>query len=237
MIDALTEEEKHILNRGLQAAMATFFVDGIEDFIWEAIFCYAKGLEIVDPLSETRKKLLFDIVDNKNNIGWSAKTTTTTSFVSGQEVEVVIQRADIFGKNSLLSKDSPPAVLGKTLLEHWYEKVNNDAAAQQVTDKRVCILLKSKKYTQYAYIEESLEEFDTNTIEWEWTNANKKGLQGRHNGRLKFRWYPSGGQLFERFVLPEDLEVINIKPERLPADVVMNFLINTLESLEFSEQN
>jgi len=36
-----------LLRKGLQAAMATFFVDGIEDFIWEAIFAYVKGRDKV----------------------------------------------------------------------------------------------------------------------------------------------------------------------------------------------
>lgn len=239
MIFRLSEKENLLLKKGLQAAMATFFVDGVEDFIWEAIFSYAKGLKVTDPLSETRAKLLFDVVDSANNIGWSAKTGLTTSFSAGHEVEVVIQRADILGKNSTLSKNTPPPVLGKTILEHWYSKVKNDAITQGVSDKRVCILLKSKQYTQYAYIEESLEEYEPSEIEWAWTNSDKKGLQGKRkkDGKLKFRWYPSGGQLFERFTLPADLEVIHITPQRLPVNVVMDFLIKTLESPEFSEQN
>lgn len=239
MIYKLTEQENILLKKGLQAAMATFFVDGVEDFIWEAIFSYVKGLRVTDPLSETRAKLLFDVVDYAQKIGWSAKTGLTTSFSAGHEVEVVIQRADVLGKNSEFSKNTPPQILGNAILEHWYSKVKADAATQGVSDKRVCILLKSKKYTEYAYIEESLEEYDPADIEWAWTNTEKKGLQGKRkkDGKLKFRWYPSGGQLFERFTLPDNLEVIHITPKRLPVDVVMDFLIKTLESPEFSGQN
>ena len=141
MIYRLNSRESSLLRKGLQAAMATFFVDGIEDFIWEAIFAYVKGLKVVDPLSETRAKLLFDVVDSKKRIGWSAKTGLTTSFGSGHEVELVIQRADIFGKNSKLSRKSPPASLGRAIMEHWYSKVHQDAIKQGVDDKRVCILL------------------------------------------------------------------------------------------------
>jgi len=62
------------------------------------------GIKLVDPLNEIRAKLLFDVVDAKRRIGWSAKTGLTTSFEGGHEVELVIQRADIFGKNIKFSK-------------------------------------------------------------------------------------------------------------------------------------
>jgi len=47
MIYRLNSRENSLLRKGLQAAMATFFVDGIEDFIWEAIFAYVKGRDKV----------------------------------------------------------------------------------------------------------------------------------------------------------------------------------------------
>jgi len=193
MIYRLNSKESKLLQKGLQAAMATFFVDGIEDFIWEAIFAYVKSLKLVDPLSETRAKLLFDVVDARKQIGWSAKTGLTTSFESGHEVELVIQRADIFGKNNKFSKKSNPNSIGKAVIGHWYNKVYQDAIAQGVEEKRVCILLKSKDNDRFAYIEESLEEYSPDEIEWTWTNKEKKGLQGRRkaDGKLKFRWYPS----------------------------------------------
>lgn len=232
----LSTKENKLLGKGLQAAMATFFVDGIEDFIWEAIFSYVKNLKMVDPLNEIRAKLLFDVVDFKNHIGWSAKTGLTSSFEGGREVELVIQRADIFGKNSKFSKKSSPNSIGKAVMEHWYNKVHNDAITQGVIDKRVCILLKSKRNDSFAYIEESLEEYLPDEIVWNWTNKNKKGLQGRRktDGKLKFRWYPSGAQLFERFVIPDGVDVIKVAPKRLPVKAVMDFLIANLESLESS---
>jgi len=239
MIYKLTAQQNLLLKKGLQAAMATFFVDGVEDFVWEAIFSYAKGIKITDLLNQKRAKLLFDVVDTKNKIGWSAKTVLTTSFSSGHEVELVIQRADILGKNSSLSKNTSPEILGKTILEHWNRKIENDSVAQNVNDKRVCILLKARDYAQYAYMEESLEQYKVNQIDWTWTDDNKKGLQGRRkkDNKVVFRWYASGGQLFERFVLPENLEVIKINPKVLPADDVVNFLNTAVESLESLEQN
>jgi len=235
----MTAQQNLLLKRGLQAAMATFFVDGVEAFGWEAIFYYAKGIKIADLLNEKRAKLLFDVVDTKNKIGWSAKTVLTTSFSGGHEVELVIQRADILGKNNNLSKDTSPEILGKTILEHWNRKIESDSVTQNVNDKRVCILLKARDYAQYAYIEESLEEYKVSQIEWTWTDDNKKGLQGRRKSDKKviFRWYASGGQLFERFILPENLEVIKIIPNVLPADDVVDFLNKAVESLESLGRN
>lgn len=234
----LNAKENKLLEKGLQAAMSTFFVDGIEDFIWEAIFAYVKGLKMVDPLNEIRAKLLFDVVDSRNRIGWSAKTGLTTSFEGGREVELVIQRADIFSKHNKYSKKSSPNSIGKAVIEHWYNKVHNDAVKQGVTDKRMCILLKSKGNDRFACIEEDLEECLPDEIIWNWTNKNKKGLQGRRktDGKLKFRWYPSGAQLFERFVIPDGVDVIKIVPRRLPVKTVMDFLIANLDSLESSEK-
>nr|MCU0391688.1 hypothetical protein [Thermoflexibacter sp.] len=63
------EQEKLI--KGIQASLAVPFIDSVEDYVWEAIFCYFKGIELVDVLSSTRKKYLFDVVDEKNRIGWS----------------------------------------------------------------------------------------------------------------------------------------------------------------------
>jgi len=192
------------------------------------------GIKLVDPLNEIRAKLLFDVVDAKRRIGWSAKTGLTTSFEGGHEVELVIQRADIFGKNIKFSKKSPPDSLGKAVMEHWYSKVYQDAITQGVDDKRVCILLKSKENDKYACVEESLEEYSPDEIEWSWTNKEKKGLQGRRksDNKLQFRWYPSGAQLFERFVVPDGIDVIKVAPRRLPVKTVMDFLIaiDTLES-------
>ncbi|MDO9302172.1 MAG: hypothetical protein Q7T89_12350 [Anaerolineales bacterium] len=235
----MTTQENLLLKEGLQAAMTTFFVDGVEDFVWEAVFSYAKGIKITDLLIEKRAKLLFDVVDTKNKIGWSAKTVLTSSFVGGHEVELVIQRADILGKNNDLSKSTSPEILGKTILEHWNNKIIGDSITQKVNNKRVCILLKARNYTQYAYMEESLEIHKVNEIKWAWTDDKRKGLQGRRKSdeKIIFRWYASGGQLFEKFVLPKNLEIIEISPKQLPAKVVVDFLNNALESPEFSGRN
>lgn len=64
----LDEEQKKKLIKGVKVALSVPFIDSLEDFIWEGVFCYAKGLKIIDPLFNKRKKLLFDVVDAENQI-------------------------------------------------------------------------------------------------------------------------------------------------------------------------
>ena len=70
---SLTEIQEQRLLNSIRAALAIPFIDSLEDFIWEGIFSYTKGIEIQDTLLGIRSKRLFDVVDTTNKIGWSAK--------------------------------------------------------------------------------------------------------------------------------------------------------------------
>ncbi len=72
-LEMLNNKELQRLLAGLRAAIAVPFIDDIEDYIWEAIFSYAKNIPLVDPIVHTRTKRLFDVVDSKRKIGWSCK--------------------------------------------------------------------------------------------------------------------------------------------------------------------
>ena len=224
----LSKSEAERLKKAICVTLANPFIDDIEDFIWEAIFSYTKKLPVIDPLTSIRSKRLFDIVDKKHKIGWSAKAvqwkiTPTAKF------ELVIQRADIFKKAkslgfSKLTKHSPVQLLGQALLKHWYvEKVTKDAKYQDVKDMRVCILLKSRDRKKFIYFEESITEYKNSDIEWRWTDTSKTGLQGvrKADGLCIFRWYPNQKQLFESFVVSKHSLTFELAPRRLPvADVV-----------------
>jgi len=93
----LTNKQKAKLVKGVTASLSLPIVDSLEDFIWEAVFCYAKGVKLFDPLFAKRSKLLFDIVNEPNKIGWSAKSLQCYVRES-VEFELVIQRADVFKK-------------------------------------------------------------------------------------------------------------------------------------------
>lgn len=227
----LSGKEKARLIEGIEVAFSVPFVDDIEDFIWEAIFAYAKSIPLVDPLTEIRSKRLFDLVDPKSGIGWSAKALQW-SIVPGGEFELVIQRADIFKKYEelgfdKLTVDSSTAQLGAALLKHWEQlKVIEDMAFQGVTDPRVCILLKSKDRKKFAYYEDAVERHDNTDIKWKWSDSTRTGLQGirKADDFVKFRWYPNQKQLFERFALPEDTEVFSLTPKRIPLNEVIKML-------------
>lgn len=216
----LNPQQIEKLKNGIVAAYAIPFIDDIEDYIWESIFCYVKNIPVVDPLTETREKKLFDIVDNKTRTGWSAKALQT-NVQRGGTFELVIQRADIFKKYSelgfdKLSIDSDPNVLGTALMVHWNEKkIKSDMVAQKVDKANVCILLKSMDRKRFTFIEKSLDVINSNDMEWKWTNSTKSGLQGYYKDKLKYRWYHGQKQFFEIFEVPENADVVNVNPLRL----------------------
>jgi len=232
----LTDEQKKRLVEAIRAVYTIPFVDDIEDYIWEAIFTYSKSIPSVDPLTNIRSKRLFDVVDEERKIGWSIKAAQR-AITLPCEVEVVIQRADIFKKAKLLDFDvlsinSPTEQLGAALLKHWYDKkVQLDAKVQGVEDKRVCILLKSPDRKDYVYFEEELVEYSENDLKWDWTNDTKTGLQARRieDNVLIFRWYPNQKQFFERFTFPADAYNFSIEPQRLAVDDVVELLLAKLE--------
>jgi len=232
----LSNEEKKRLKDAIRAVFAIPFVDDVEDYIWEAIFSYVKGIEFVDPLTNTRSKQLFDVVDANRKIGWSIKAAQKVVNLPC-DYEVVIQRADIFKKaNKLgfnkLSLATSPQTLGAALLKHWYdEKVKKDTEAQGVTEKRVCILLKSPNRKVYAYYEAALAEYSVRDLTWNWTDNTKTGLQARRkkDSQLVFRWYPNQKQFFERFTFPLDTYKFSIEPRRLVARDVVELLLAGLE--------
>ena len=233
---SLTDLEILKLKNGIKATYAVPFIDDVEDFIWEAIFSYVRNIPIVDPLNNIRKKLLYDIVDNVNSIGWSAKTLQISNIAPGSEFELVIQRADILRKSEklgygILSRSSDPSVLGSALLKHWYLKVNNDAITQDVTDKRVCILIKSNDRTKYAYYEDDVEIYKDQDIRWEWTGSTRTGLKGirRKDDFCIYRWYPNQTHFFERFTFPQGALIFELTPQRLQLSELVGLLLDHLE--------
>lgn len=230
----LSEGEKQRLVQAVSAAYALPFIDDIEDFIWEALFAYVRGIDLVDPLTHIRKKLLFDLVDEKQSIGWSAKALQW-SFYPGCEFELVIQRADIFKKASQLGFESldmstPTETLGEALLRHWHLKVDNDAREQGVRDMRVCILLKTRDRRKYALYEDDLALYKPEELSWRWTDSSQTGLRGirKADNLCVYRWYSNQKQFFERFVLYEEAFQFSLTPKRLPLQDVIDLLTGKL---------
>lgn len=230
-----TETDLNRLAEGIRAAYATPFVDDLEDYIWEIIFSYVKNISLVDTLTHIRRKLLFDVIDEDRGIGWSAKALRTT-VTPLAEFELVIQRADILKKREWLgfpelSLQSPPQQLGEALLKHWYTKVSQDALAQNVQEKRIAILLKSRSLRKFALLEDDFAEYAPEALEWHWTDRSQIGLQGIHHEqkRVIFRWYRNQKQLFERFVVPLETQILELNPQRLPLETTVRLLLDALK--------
>jgi hypothetical protein len=234
----LTDNEKESLAKSVNAVLSIPFIDDLEDFIWEAVFCYVKGLPLTDPLVSIRSKRLFDIVSEEKGIGWSAKAVQWPIHPPCQ-FELVIQRADIFKKSkelgfATLDINTAPEILGNALLKHWLiEKVAKDAQFQNVSDKRVCILMKARNRKKFAYFEESIAEYSPDDIEWRWTDSSKTGLQGtrKQDGFLVYRWYPNQKQLFERFMLPSNAFVFSLDPRRISMQDTVEILSKYLGNI------
>lgn len=231
-----SNEQKRLID-GIQAAYAIPFIHDITDFIWEAVFAYTKNIPIIDPLTHIRKKLLFDVVDQQQAIGWSAKAVQK-SLNPPTEFELVIQRADIFKKSRALGFDvlninSSPQLLGEALLKHWYDKVFSDSKTQRVKEKRICVLLKSLDRTHFAFFEDDLAIYDNRQLKWLWTDETQTGLQGIRisDEFCVFRWYPNQKQLFERFYLPTETLIFSLNLHRLPPDEVVSLLLSQLNKL------
>lgn len=232
----LTAPERERLSEAIVAILSIPVIDDIEDYVWEAIFAYVKQISIADPIYQIRRKHLFDVVDPAQGIGWSLKAIVW-SLRAQAEFELVIQRADILKKAtqlgfSKLNLKSDPQQLGAALLQHWQQKVDDDADRQGVTDRRVAILLKSRSRQQFAYYESILQKYTPDDLHWTWTNDTYTGLQGRRkrDNVLVYRWYPNQKQFFERYILPEDTETFSLTPIRITVDELIRLLKDRIDN-------
>lgn len=224
----MTSAESDRLQRAIAGCLVNPFVDDILDFNWEAVWHYCKGLPIPDPLASTRRKHLHDAIDATKGIGWSLKTQQIGCGIADcRSYAVVIARADVFGKaKSLgfrrLDRRSNPVDIGTAILKLWADKVATDRAAQGVRESRVATLLKPPKRTEFGVHETALNVRKPKEIRWVWAKKSAKGLWGLDNtGKQVYRWYPSGGQLFEVFQVPKEVVILNLKWKRLAADAVL----------------
>ena len=209
---SLSAEEKKRLAAGLTAAFVTPIIDDVEDFVWEAVFHYVKGIKLYDPYTVGRTKQLFDAV-GPGGCSWSLKTLVWPSLEVGSKFEFVIQRADIFKKAELLgfselSRQSSAADLGAALIRHWNAKFDIDSEAQKVKDPRLAVLLKQRDRKRFTYIETPYERLNEKEFTWKWTETKEgtegAGLQGTKNGAVRLKWYFGQKQLFEVCTIPAE---------------------------------
>lgn len=216
----LTEEEKARLQESIRAALAIPFIDDVEDFVWEAIFHYVKGLRLPDPIREGRSKRLFDAI-SPDGTGWSLKALLWTRLEPGDSFEFVIQRADIFKKADKLgfpeglNHSSPPEALGQALVRHWNQKARADARAQGVSAPRLAVLLKSPSRRRFVYMEFPYPPLDERQFQWRWSREDHLGLQGLRGGKVRLKWYHGQKQLFQVYEIPAEAFRFDLEWERL----------------------
>jgi hypothetical protein len=220
----LTAEELTRLQEAAATAFKIPFVDDVEDFVWEAVWAHTKRLPA---LATDRTKRLFDVVDARRGIGWSAKTLKWNLAVTS--CEFVIQRADVFDKAELLgfpglSPESPPQEIGNAVVHHWRAKIVADMAHQGVSDARIALLLKSADRRMLVPYEEPLPIPEAGDIRWAWTSSAKKGLQGFRDQELVYRWYRNQKQLFEIVRLPPHQVAVPVPTRRLSVEEVIRRL-------------
>ncbi|MFW0182494.1 hypothetical protein ACN082_03160 [Rothia sp. CCM 9417] len=217
------------IKEAVTAANKIPFIDDIEDYIWESIWAYSQGLE--NPPRD-RKKLLFDVVDTSNKIGWSAKTLVWPK--NSGSCEFVIQRADVIKKKELLGfphlsiEESEPQEIGNAILKHWIQKIEIDMTIQNVEEPRLALLLKSKdRKIIYPYEEEIIiPKYED--ITWSWTSPTKTSLQGRnYAGKIRYRWYKNQKQLFESFDLSDTAYPIEVTQQIFDVSNLINLLTPT----------
>lgn len=223
LIYTLSEDEQSRLKRGLLAAYAVPLLDDVEDFVWEVIFHYVKGIPLYEPITEGRKKTLFDVVA-PDGTGWSLKTLLWSRLNEGAEFEFVIQRADVFTKAILLgfvkglSVQSAVSELGSALVKHWNKKYERDLQAQKVRDPRIAILLKNRPRREFAYIEMAYPPLKEEDYTWKWAREDGRGLKGQKEGRVHFKWYHSQKQLFQVVQIPREAYLFKLDWKRVSLD-------------------
>ena len=224
------------LQWAIRAALSSPLLDDIQGFAWEAVFHFAKGLPLRDPLKQGKTKRLFDAVAPNAGVGWSLKAKqcgSRNSMRPQMNIDFVIQRADIFTKSQELglmnglTKHSPPDILGRAIVRLWNAKVREDMGKQEVRKPRLAVLLKSKDRRYYGYFETRLNDLDESALVWQWAAERRRGLQARDSrGILRLKWYPSGTQLFQCLSVPKDCAFFEVTPARVPMDLFVNFIGN-----------
>lgn len=243
----LTDSEIERLSQAIIATIASPVIGSIEDYTWEAIFHYVKGIPLSDP-ALGRSKLLYDAVDLVTKTGWSLKSLQLNSLNFTNPFLFVIQRADVIKKAVQLgfpglTEQSLPNELGSAIIQHWNEKIILSQAAQSVVNSYEGILLKTIKGYEYIYCEFPLNPLDPNTFSWAWTvdrttGGLGAGLQGSVAGKIELVWYKNQKQLFRARTIPTQAVRITVARTRLTLDRYVKTVLFALQdqiNTQFSE--
>ena len=134
---------------------------------------------------------------------------------TGSTFEVVLARAAVESKakrrRAFHAKDreemidlasAEPDVVGAAVLRVRRDVLDYSTEQQGVTDPREGMLLRSRDNREFVYFEHALRVEADEQVEWRWSSEDRLGLQGWVNGKIAYRWYQSGGQLFGCYSVP-----------------------------------
>lgn len=209
------------IREGIAVFLSVPFNPVVSGGSWENIFAYGVGGTVSGTggvAGEKGSKTLFDVV--RGRTGWSCKTLLMlTGDPRGIEFEFVIKRADVLRKYGLEMQD--PYELAQHIIEDRNREYERSAEVQRISDPRVALFLRDRQQHRFAYWEEPYGVFDVDEYRWDWGSAQRISVVGRQpDGFVKFRWYRSGAQLFERFRVPASVQLFDVdwqpwSPERL----------------------
>lgn len=235
----LKRNEIERLRQAIVATIASPVIGSIEDYTWEAIFHYVKGIPLSDP-ALGRSKLLYDAVDANTATGWSLKSLQLNNLAPGNTFLFVIQRADIIKKAIQLgfpglTEKSSPDELGAALIQHWNEKITSSQTVQGVINSYEGILLKTIRGYEYTYCEFPLHPFDPNTFSWAWrvdrkTGRSGAGLQGNIADKTELVWYKNQKQLFRARTIPSEAVHLTVERTRLSPGRYIQAILSALQA-------
>lgn len=211
----MTDKFKKVIKENVEVILSMPFAGKLNGDNWEYLVSDAYDIFHIPT------KLLYDVVDLETGIGRSVKTIRG-SVAIGARVEPIIARADVFGKaNELgyddLSANDHPQYIGNSLIRFWNDKVENHADLLGIKTRKISVLVKSDDLTHFAYFEKSIDRYEEDDFTWKWTDEEKVGLQGKRKDTdyWKFKWNPKYMQLFERWLIPKDAYIFEVKVKHL----------------------
>jgi len=166
------------------------------------------------------RKLLFDVL--RGPTGWSLKTLLRATPASAAGFEVVLQRCDILRDRNLSLSDSPEK-LGDHILAHFNAFCERAIEVQQVDDPRAAFLIRNRPERRFVFFQQQYELYAPGQLTWQWANDERRSLLAFAEGRLVFRWYRSGTQLFGVYAIPADAAEFEIDWHRADLDETVEF--------------
>jgi len=165
------------------------------------------------------RKLLFDV--HRAGIGWSLKTAQQEKR-RGDTFEIVLQRCDIL-KDRSVSLQDPVEDLGRKVVNHFNGFHAKSVVEQEISDPRAAFLIRNRSAQRFIFFQCRYQIYRPEEVVWSWANDENRSLMGRVEGKLVYRWYRSGTQLFAVYPIPTDAHEFEISWRRADLDATLAY--------------